>query len=111
MTDEKHVTQAVLLLLDRLACDLKQTTKRLKLIRRRYDRHAQSVIRALFAGAGVDVGPRVAAVKTFERRIVAWRKQFEAKLGKDEALRVVSLTAPKLTHQLVISRRTRRNAA
>jgi hypothetical protein len=101
------VTQKTLALLDRLDADVAAAQRRLATAKQRYGRQARPIIDALLAGALVNPGARLAAVKVHRRRSIAWRREYEAKLGADEVQRIVDQTEPKVRNELVITRRPR----
>lgn len=98
------ITQPALALLDRLARDVTTAERRVTTARQRYRRRAVPVIHALLAGTPINPGVRIAAVKEHRRRAIAWRREYEAKLGRDEAQRIVDQTEPTVRNELVITR-------
>ncbi len=99
------ITQSTLATIERTARDVAAFERRLANAKQRYQRYANPVIALLAAGEHVARGSLIVAVKIHRRRAIAWRREFEAKLGREEIQRIVNLCVPKERRELLITRR------
>lgn len=61
------------------------------------------ICQALLRGDPIERGPMTAALSRSERRVVAWKKVVEEKLGIEEAVRITNATEPRVYHHVVVS--------
>jgi hypothetical protein len=98
------VRQSELMKLDNLERSIASYKKQMSVLVKKWEEIAAPIMGALLHGESVEPGLYTASIKYNERRSVAWKEQYIAKLGEAEAQRVLDMTTPSRTPELVVSR-------
>ena len=99
----KRIAQSQLITLMNARTALSAAKKISKELEAEFDAIEGPICQMLLAGHPIEKGPMTAALKRSERRVVAWKKVVEEKLGKEEAERISAATEPSVSHEVVVS--------
>lgn len=99
----KRIAQTQLITFANAHKALADAKKAAKKLETEFDAIEGPICQMLLAGHPIEKGPMTAVLKRHERRIVAWKKVVEEKLGKEEAERISAATEPSVSHEVVVS--------